>query len=374
MDILSPLLGQLARRAGSALRHPMLAPLVNEHVVDFYARHLHPQLSLRQVIAKVLGREAASADAVTLRLAPNYLWRGFRAGQHVTLTVEIDGVRHHRVYSLSAAAADDVQITVKRQPGGLVSNYLLDQVNDGDYLQISPAFGDFVLPQPVPQKLLLIGAGSGMTPLLALAEALLQTPDYTGQVMLLNYGRSHEETLFHQRLLRLRTLHPNLRVVYGLTAEGVSEGELSGRFCARHLDELLADAAEWQVMACGPQGLVDGVKALWAERAYPLAPLTESFTPLAVPQATSEQQPVALNFRLAGRAVTGNNQQPLLQQAEAAGLQPASGCRMGICFSCTCRKTSGTVKNLLTGQTSSEPDEDIRLCVSVPLSDVSITL
>ena len=119
---------------------------------------------------------------------------------------------------------------------------------------------------------------------------------------------------------------------------------------------------------------VDSVKALWAERGYPLAPLTESFTPLAVPQATAGQQPVALHFRLAGRAVTGNNQQPLLQQAEAAGLLPASGCRMGICFSCTCRKTSGTVKNLLTGQTSSEPDEDIRLCVSVPLSDVSISL
>ena len=138
MDILSPVLGQLARRAGAALRHPLLAPLVNEHVVDFYARHLHPQLSMRQVIARVTARQAASADAVTLHLVPNYLWRGFRAGQHVTLTVEIDGVRHHRVYSLSAANADDVQITVKRQPGGLVSNYLLDQVYDGDTCRSAP--------------------------------------------------------------------------------------------------------------------------------------------------------------------------------------------------------------------------------------------
>lgn len=374
MKRLTPLITSLAKPLSRALHASPLNRLVNEHVFDFYATRLNPQFALNRVIAQITAREAACDDAVTLHLSPNYLWNGFRAGQHVTVTVEINGVSHHRVYSLSSANADDVQITVKRQPGGLVSNYLLDAVNDGAYLQISPAFGDFVVPQMAPQQLLLIGAGSGMTPLLAIAEEVLQRPDFSGQVVLLNYGREHQDILFRQRLLRLVTLHPNLRLVYGITGEGVYQGELSGRFCARHLDELLPDAASWQVMACGPQGLVDGVNALWTERGYPLEPLTESFTPLAVPPATAEQQPVALNFRLSSRDVVGNNQQPLLQQAEAAGQKPASGCRMGICFSCTCRKTSGTVKNLLTGQTSSEPDEDIRLCVSVPLSDVSISL
>lgn len=374
MKRLTPLIAQFAKPLSRALHASPLNRLVNEHVFDFYATRLNPQFTLNRVIAQITAREAACGDAVTLHLSPNYLWNGFGAGQHVTVTVEINGVSHHRVYSLSSANADDVQITVKRQPGGLVSNHLLDAVNDGAYLQISQAFGDFVVPEVAPQQLLLIGAGSGMTPLLAIAEDVLQRPDFSGQVLLLNYGREHQDLLFRQRLLRLVTLHPNLRVVYGITGEGVYQGELSGRFCARHLDELLPDAANWQVMACGPQGLVDGVKALWAERAYPLPALTESFTPLAVPPATDEQQPVALQFRLSGRDVVGNNQLPLLQQAEAAGLKPASGCRMGICFSCTCRKTSGTVKNLLTGQTSSEPDEDIRLCVSVPLSDVSISL
>jgi ferredoxin len=65
---------------------------------------------------------------------------------------------------------------------------------------------------------------------------------------------------------------------------------------------------------------------------------------------------------------------PLLEQAEAAGLTPESGCRMGICHSCTRRKTSGVVKNLITGAVSSAEREDVQICVSVPVGDVDIAL
>ena len=61
-----------------------------------------------------------------------------------------------------------------------------------------------------------------------------------------------------------------------------------------------------------------------------------------------------------------NDGATLLEQAEAAGLSPEFGCRMGICFSCVSRKTSGSVTNVLTGETSTLPDEDIRICVSRP--------
>ena len=64
----------------------------------------------------------------------------------------------------------------------------------------------------------------------------------------------------------------------------------------------------------------------------------------------------------------------LLEQAEAAGLTPEFGCRMGICFSCTKTKTDGTVRNVLTGEESSLPDEEIRICVSAPVGDYSVEL
>ncbi len=64
----------------------------------------------------------------------------------------------------------------------------------------------------------------------------------------------------------------------------------------------------------------------------------------------------------------------LLEQAEAAGLRPQHGCRMGICSTCTCRKTAGVVRNLQTGELSSEPDEQIRICISQPVGSVTLEL
>jgi stearoyl-CoA 9-desaturase NADPH oxidoreductase len=64
----------------------------------------------------------------------------------------------------------------------------------------------------------------------------------------------------------------------------------------------------------------------------------------------------------------------LLEQAEAAGLSPEFGCRMGICHTCTCRKTAGAVRNVRTGEVSAEEDEDIQLCISVPAGDVALDI
>ncbi|RYJ06146.1 MAG: 2Fe-2S iron-sulfur cluster binding domain-containing protein, partial [Actinomycetales bacterium] len=78
-------------------------------------------------------------------------------------------------------------------------------------------------------------------------------------------------------------------------------------------------------------------------------------------------------FSRSGEAAA-NSGESILEQAEAAGLKPEYGCRMGICFSCTSRKTEGTVRNILTGETSSLPDEDIRICVSAPVGSCSVDL
>ena len=64
----------------------------------------------------------------------------------------------------------------------------------------------------------------------------------------------------------------------------------------------------------------------------------------------------------------------LLEQAESAGLRPEFGCRMGICHTCTCRKSAGAVRNVLTGEVSDEEDEDIQLCISVPAGDVALEI
>ncbi|MGH8355829.1 MAG: 2Fe-2S iron-sulfur cluster-binding protein, partial [Pseudomonas sp.] len=85
-------------------------------------------------------------------------------------------------------------------------------------------------------------------------------------------------------------------------------------------------------------------------------------------------RPVRLRFARAQREVPGDSRRSLLEQAEAEGLRPAHGCRQGICASCTCLLLSGAVRDLRSGALLSEPNQPIRLCVSVPQGDVALDL
>ena len=100
--------------------------------------------------------------------------------------------------------------------------------------------------------------------------------------------------------------------------------------------------------------------------------LAESFTPPTL-TVSGEAATGTLRF-LRSDAEAPIAAGTLLEQAEAAGLTPEFGCRMGICHTCTCRKAAGTVRNLLTGELSDEEDEDIQLCISLPESDVALEI
>ena len=81
---------------------------------------------------------------------------------------------------------------------------------------------------------------------------------------------------------------------------------------------------------------------------------------------------VEVRLARSGRTFTANRATPLLDQLERAGEQPPYGCRIGICHTCQCTKRSGTVQNTITGAISSEPNEKIQLCISVPRSNVEL--
>ncbi|WP_179958383.1 ferredoxin reductase [Chitinimonas arctica] len=348
------------------LRRGALASLVREDIFDFYGRLLHPQLQLHRVFARVLSCREEGDSSLVLTLAPSANWRGMQPGQHVALTVDIDGIRHTRRYSPSVLPGGQVEITVKRQEGGLVSGWLHEQAKPGDYLELGQAEGDFVLPATPPAKLLLLAAGSGITPLLAMLRAL-RAQAYQGDVVMLYYGR-RRANLAH--LTDLASF-PGLRLHICLTGEAPGDGESSGRFSAAQLDELVPDAAERRAYACGAHGFVASVRAVWQARALP-ALADEAFTP-PVWQA-ADDLPITLTFARSVGQLPGRTGSTLLEQAEALGLRPAFGCRMGICNTCSCHKRTGAVRDLRTGLVSTEPDEAIRLCISAPVGDVILDL
>ena len=364
----SPPIRRLGRRLlGSGLVDALATP----HGVDRYLELIRPSWSLRDSRAEIVGVRRLTADSVTLTLRPNQNWEGFRAGQFIRLTVEIEGVRETRCYSpaCSEHALGDIEVTVKAHPEGRVSGFLNRAAQPGMVVGLSAAEGDFVLPAARPARILLISGGSGITPLISMLRTLCDE-GHTGAVSLLHYAPSHADAIYRGELDQIGARHPNVRVAHARTRAG--RGVLSGHLDREHLRAVAPDAARAETYVCGPPGLIESARRIWAEDDLEQRLHIESFLPPS-PAIASDSARGTVSFARAGERVP-NNGRSLLEQAEQAGLSPAFGCRMGICHTCTCRKRAGAVQNLVSGEISCAEDEDIQICVSVAAGDVELDL
>jgi ferredoxin-NADP reductase len=334
--------------------------LVGPHGIDRYLELVRPELTIRDARAEVIDVRRQTKRSVTLTLAPNRAWAGFHAGQFVRVGVEINGVRRTRTYSPASSAhgADrSFELTVTAHPEGLVSNHLMAHARRGTIVHLGAAQGDFVLPASRSDRLHLISGGSGITPVLAMLRTLCDEC-YAGEITFVHYARSAADWLYRAEVEALAARHRRITVEYVATREG---GE---RFSA----PAHADSAHAAV--CGPPALIDAVREQWP--GGPDAVLAETFTPPTLALAGAAATGTLHFLRSDTTAEIGPGS--LLEQAEAAGLSPEFGCRMGICRTCKCRKSAGAVRNLLTGEISDEEDEDIQLCISVPAGDVALEL
>lgn len=344
---------------------------LRESDVDAGLALLHPALRLNRVFARVTGRQWVADDMLELSLQANGNWRGAKSGQHVQLYLEREGVRLSRSYSLTTVQADgSLKIAIKQQPGGRVSPHLLQHLAVGDTLELGPVHGDLTWPE-AQHGVLLLAAGSGITPLLGLLRTAL-AQGFSAPITLLHYVCEQGQRAFVVELQALQAQYSNLHVRWSLTHAPVEPGELAGRFTAAHLASV-PQLQQRRVLACGPAGFVSQVQQWWHVAGLPGALQVEAFTP-PVLSADSHLRQVTLSFARSHQHSVADNQHSLLQHAEVFGLKPAYGCRQGICASCTCTLLSGTVRDLRSGVLFSEPGQAIRLCVSAAHSDVAIDL
>jgi ferredoxin-NADP reductase len=353
------------RRAAEALLTP--------HPVDRYLELVDPLWSVGDIRAEVVSAERRTADTVTLTLRPNRHWPGFVAGQHVQLTVEIDGVRRTRSYSMASSqhrADGRIELTVKAMPDGTVSPFLREHARPGMVVHLSAPAGDFTLPAERPARTLLVSGGSGVTPVMAMLRTLCDE-GHDGEVVFLHYAFTEADVAYRAELAELSAAHPNVKVVLAYT-EQTEGGDHRGLYPPEHLATAMPAYADAAIFLCGPGPLMDAVTAHCDETGILEQLHTERFTPPAfVPLDDAPQG--TIRFTSSGIAVA-NDGRTLLEQAEAAGLTPASGCRMGICRTCTRRKDSGCVVDATSGVRSGAGEEPVQICVSVAAGDVAIDL
>jgi len=364
-----PLPGSVRRLLDNRLVEGLTTP----HGVSRYLEAVHPLWTLEGGRALVTEVYRETPDMTTITLRPDQSWQGFVAGQHVRIGVQIDGALRTRTYSVSSSqhrADGHLTITVKRKEGGLVSGHLASEVRPGQALACSPATGDVVLPDPRPDRLVLISGGSGITPMASMLRTLADE-GHRGRVTFLHYARTRADVAFAADLERIAERMPHAQVVIVTTGPG-ERGPLTGRFVPAHLHNLVPDHLEVPTFACGPTGLVDAVEAHYETLGGVEQLQVERFTP-PVLQTSAEPGDGTIRFATSGieRSDDGRS---LLEQAEDEGLAPESGCRMGICRTCTQHKVAGGTVDLRNGRRSDAPEEQVQICVSVAAGDVILDL
>lgn len=364
---------RMRRAINRLLDTRVVAALCAPRHIDDYLELLDSAWSVRETRARIVRVVPESGDATSLWLRPSEHWRGFRAGQYVSVSVPIDGVRYARCFSLSWAPEDGLplRITIKSLQGGRLAGWAAQKARAGDVVVLSPALGDFVLPAPTPSRLLFISGGSGITPIASMLRHLLAT-GYSGSAVSLHYTR--QQALLGAELAALAAGHPRFRLVNVATDSSASRRPVRGRFCAEQLTALVPDYRERDIFVCGPAGLQAAVLRLAEESKIVSRVRTEQFLSGVERAPADAAIHCRIRFARSGRELRADSTTSLLEQAERAGLRPAHGCRQGICRTCVCKKLSGVVRHELTGALSTERAEEIQLCVNRPASDVVLDL
>jgi ferredoxin-NADP reductase/anaerobic selenocysteine-containing dehydrogenase len=289
-------------------------------------------------------------DVHTYRLRGDALCRfRYLPGQFCTVILDIDGKKVVRSYSISSTPSRPfiLEITVKRVPGGLASNWMADNLNEGDVLHVSGPKGKFALtPGQIPQKLLFLGAGSGVTPLMSMARWLCDVGAGV-DVRFFNSVRSPGDIIFRKELELLTQRHRIFSpvIVTSTRAAGQEWMGPTGRISRHILESAAPDLHERHVYMCGPGGFMESAKSLLAEMQFDPAKLhLESFdgTRAATPCADNVTKYTVV-FARSGRTAAAGANARLLELIEAQDIDIDYGCRSGSCGDCKVKVLKGDV-------------------------------
>ncbi len=281
-----------------------------------------------------------TADARTFVLAPHDQPFPYRAGQFCTFRVTVDGEELYRSYSMSSAPETDAELmtTVKRVPDGRVSNWLVDNVVEGDELTMTRAAGTFCL-RPTSVPLLAFAGGSGVTPILSLAKSALATTDRSVRVLCADRDRA--SVIFEAVMDELVERYPGrFSVRRHLDAEdGLIDAAAVGEFVDADTD---ADC-----YVCGPEGFMTVVRSALPGTGQVFV---EDFdaTPAVKPPPTEPAAgadvggTVTIHLERKKVSVPRVAGETLLESARRAGLSPPFSCEAGNCGTCMARLTEGS--------------------------------
>jgi len=336
------------------------AKLTTPFLPDDYLTLVNPLWSTRELRGRIEAVIPETADAATIVVKPGRGWPAHRAGQYVRVTVEIDGVRQARTYSLTSPTSRTdgrFTFTVKAIPHGVVSNHLVREARPGDVLVLEAPQGEFVLPEQLPAKVLFLTGGSGITPVMGILRSHKLT-----DVVHIHGAPTRSAVVFGAELRSLRSPSYRLHELHDDT---------TGMLTFDQLDVLCPDWRDREVWVCGPGPLMDAAEVHWKDAGLSERLRLERFRPRLLAEPGEGGQVV---FAKSATTVQAPGGTALLDAGEAAGVLMPSGCRMGICHGCVVPLLAGRVRDLRTGDVHGEEGDLVQTCISAAAGPVELDL
>lgn len=285
----------------------------------------------------------------------------YKPGQYLTLRVDTEGQTYRRAFSLSSSPHGDalLSVTIKAIPGGAVSPFLQKNLKSGDFIEVYPPMGNFFAStNPANAKeYILIGAGSGITPLFSILKSVL-TVEKNSKVRLLYGNRTEESIIFRDELAALETkFGGRLIVTYALSSPSASWKGINGRLEGETLEKLLTEIVlhedlPQEFFLCGPQKMMDGAIATLKAAHVPENVIHREYysAPVTIEDDEEEEsfEIIATDVRILLDGIERTVFVPagvnILQAVIDAKFDPPFACQEGICSTCRAKLHSGLVQ------------------------------
>ena len=311
----------------------------------------------------------------------------YKQGQYVSLQVEIDGEKYRREYSICSSPYSDKDFVIasKIVDNGLVSKFLCNDLREGDILEVYPPNGKFFtdLNRENAKTYVLIGGGSGITPLYSILKSVLHVEPQSKVV--LYYGNQSEDSImFRDELEKLELNNKRFDLQMTLSEYGDGWNRLKGKVNKYDLEKIIHNVdepLEAEYFICGPGAMMDIVNKYLVELGVAGERIhIEYFTaPIVHEEYVPEDEE---NVEVVGRKVKiildGDEHTVnvpagtvILDAVINADLDPPFSCRSGICTTCRAKLHSGKVKmDEREGLSDSEIEDGyILTCQSHPLTE-----
>ncbi len=305
----------------------------------------------------------------------------YQSGQYITLIVRINGRKYARPYSFSSApsVSSELEITVKKVPNGVVSNYIHNELKVGDVLEALEPMGDFTYDNLISkQTIFLWGVGSGITPLFSIIKEALNAQ--SNKSIHLIYGNKNQETtIFWNQLSILERKHTNFSLTNFFSQPNEmfeNSVDYKGRISAEFVINLVVqykNVKESLHFICGPKSLKDIIKNSLIELEVPTSSiLVEEFELVVDPKQLHdvEDSQVTISFQGQQTEIFVPKGKTILDVALDNVIELPYSCQTGNCNTCKAQLKVGQLKMIgLTKERVDLAQDEFLLCCSYPLSN-----